>query len=141
MDDKHLQALEKYFGYTEFRPLQREIVEDVIAGKDVFVLMPTGGGKSLCYQLPAILKEGITVVVSPLIALMKDQVDAMREIGIPAVFINSTLDPQEVDELKDRIRRGAVKMLYCAPERLVLQSFLSFLSRLKISFFAIDEAH
>ncbi|HYM21243.1 MAG TPA: DNA helicase RecQ [Candidatus Kapabacteria bacterium] len=141
MDDKHLSTLEKYFGYTEFRPLQREIVEDVIAGKDVFVLMPTGGGKSLCYQLPALLKDGITIVVSPLIALMKDQVDAMRELGISAVFINSTLDPSEVGDLKDRIKRGAVKMLYCAPERLVMPNFLAFLASLKISFFAIDEAH
>lgn len=141
MDDRHLIALEKYFGFTAFRPLQREIVEDVVADKDVFVLMPTGGGKSLCYQLPALLKEGVAVVVSPLIALMKDQVDAMRELGVPAIFINSSMDPIDIDEQKDRIRRGAVKMLFCAPERLVTQDFLTFLAGVKLSFFAIDEAH
>lgn len=141
MDDRHLQALERYFGYTEFRPLQQEIVEDVVANKDVFVLMPTGGGKSLCYQLPALVKEGVAIVVSPLIALMKDQVDAMRELGVQATFINSSLDPMETRERKDLIKRGAVKMLYCAPERLIMPEFLSFLSSIKISFFAIDEAH
>ncbi|MBS1904320.1 MAG: DNA helicase RecQ [Bacteroidetes bacterium] len=141
MDDRHLIALEKYFGFTEFRPLQQEIVEDLVADKDVFVLMPTGGGKSLCYQLPALLKDGLAVVVSPLIALMKDQVDAMRELGVPAIYINSTMDPVEVGEQKDRIRRGAVKMLFCAPERLVMPDFLQFLASVRVSFFAIDEAH
>jgi ATP-dependent DNA helicase RecQ len=141
MDDSHLSALQNYFGYSEFRPLQREIVEDVVNDRDVFVLMPTGGGKSLCYQLPALLKEGVAIVVSPLIALMKDQVDAMSELGVSATFINSSLDPYETAERKDLIRRGAVKMLYCAPERLLLPDFLSFLSSVNISFFAIDEAH
>jgi ATP-dependent DNA helicase RecQ len=141
MDNRHLSTLEQYFGFTEFRPLQEEIVQDVVADKDVFVLMPTGGGKSLTYQLPALLKDGLAVVVSPLIALMKDQVDAMRELGVPAIFINSTMDPIEVGEQKDRIRRGAVKMLFCAPERLVMPEFMQFLSSVKISFFAIDEAH
>lgn len=141
MDDRHLQALEQYFGYTSFRLLQREIIEDILAGKDVFVLMPTGGGKSLCYQLPALLTSGLVIVVSPLIALMKDQVDGLHELGIPATFINSSLDRQEVSYRKDLIRRGAVKILYCAPERLVMPDFLGFLSTLEIAFIAIDEAH
>ncbi|HET9136205.1 MAG TPA: DNA helicase RecQ [Candidatus Kapabacteria bacterium] len=141
MSDRHLELLEQYFGYSEFRPLQREIVEDVVANKDTFVLMPTGGGKSLCYQLPALLKDGVAIVVSPLIALMKDQVDAMREIGVQATFINSSLDPGESRDRKDLIKRGAVKLLYCAPERLVMEEFLTFLSQIKVSFFAIDEAH
>src|SRR6188768_2663143 len=141
MDDRHLQALEQYFGYTSFRPLQGEIIEDILAGKDVFVLMPTGGGKSLCYQLPALLTKGLVIVVSPLIALMKDQVDSLHELGIPATFINSSLDPQEVSHRKDLIRRGAVKILYCAPERLVMPDFLGFLTTLEVAFIAIDEAH
>ncbi len=134
-------TLKSYFGYDEFRPLQREIIEDTLGGRDTFVLMPTGGGKSLCYQLPALHSKGLVIVVSPLIALMKDQVDSLNEIGITATFLNSSLDPQENEHRKDLVRRGAVKLLYCAPERLLIPEFLSFVSKLPIAYFAIDEAH
>src|ERR1700737_4131503 len=99
-------ALEHHFGYPEFRPLQREIIGDSLAGRDVFVLMPTGGGKSLCFQLPALLRDGLTIVVSPLIALMKDQVDALRTSGIAATFLNSTLDRHEAVERLRGLNRG-----------------------------------
>ncbi len=142
MNDRHLHdALEKYFGYHEFRPLQQEIIQDVLDGKDTFVLMPTGGGKSLCYQLPALLMPGLVIVISPLIALMKDQVDSLHELGVPATFINSSLDAYEVSHRKDLVKRGAVKLLYVAPERLVMPDFLQFLGTLDLAYFAIDEAH
>lgn len=134
-------ALAGYFGYTEFRPLQREIIEDALRGKDTFVLMPTGGGKSLCYQLPALLMDGLTVVVSPLIALMKDQVDALVASGVAATYINSSLAPEEVKRRLTSVRSGAVKLLYVAPERLTLPFFIEFLSHIDLSLFAIDEAH
>lgn len=133
--------LKKYFGYSEFHPLQREIINDVLAGRDVFVLMPTGSGKSLCYQLPAVMKDGITIVVSPLIALMKDQVDALRTSGIGASFINSSLGVKEIEDAKTRLLEGKDKILYIAPERLASYDFLSFLKMLKIALFAVDEAH
>src|SRR5205823_5672410 len=110
-------------------------------GEDVFVLMPTGGGKSLCYQLPALLLEGTTVVVSPLIALMKDQVDALNAHGIPATFINSSLQPSEIRQRAAQLARGEVKLLYVAPERLMMESFLSSLKQVPIAFVAVDEAH
>src|SRR5688500_14596109 len=142
MDDRHLLiALEKYFGYTTFRPLQREIIKDALAGKDTFVLMPTGGGKSLCFQLPSLVSEGVTVVISPLIALMKDQVDAMTSSGIEATFINSSLSQDQISERLKDAREGRYKLLYCAPERLASTRFLSTLSSLDITLFAIDEAH
>jgi ATP-dependent DNA helicase RecQ len=133
--------LHKYFGHSDFRPLQREIIESVMKKRDNFVLMPTGGGKSICYQLPGIMQSGLTIVVSPLIALMKDQVDALQANGIPATFINSSLDPHEVDQRRADIAAGKIKLLYAAPERLLLPSFLNFLDRQDISLFAIDEAH
>lgn len=135
------QALEKYFGYTEFRPLQEEIITDILKKKDVFVLMPTGGGKSLCYQLPSTLMTGITIVISPLISLMKDQVDSLTQNGIPAAFLNSSLTPAEQDEVLHQVRSGTIKLLYVAPERLVQESFLALLESLPITFFVIDEAH
>lgn len=144
MSDEHhsiYDTLKSYFGYDEFRPLQREIIEDTLAGRDTFVLMPTGGGKSLCYQLPALHSKGLVIVVSPLIALMKDQVDSLNELGIKATFLNSSLDPQENEHRKDLVRRGAVKLLYCAPERLLIPEFLGFIAKLPIAYFAIDEAH
>ncbi len=139
--DRLLDALRATFGHQEFRPLQREVAEAILAGRDVFALMPTGGGKSLCYQLPALLTEGVTVVVSPLIALMKDQVDALIAHGVPAMFINSALDFDEVRRRQAAVARGAVKLLYVAPERLMMPGFLRLLSSVRVSCFAIDEAH
>ena len=133
--------LKQHFGYSEFRPLQREIIEDALAGRDVFALMPTGGGKSLCFQLPALLRDGLTIVVSPLIALMKDQVDALQASGIAATFLNSTLGG---DEARTRLRglyNGEFRMLYVAPERLMLDGFLERALSWNIAQIAIDEAH
>src|SRR5687768_1369300 len=109
------RALQTHFGYAQFRPLQEEIIRGVLAGRDAFVLMPTGGGKSLCYQLPALLLPGLTVVVSPLIALMKDQVDALVENGIAATFINSSLSGAEIAARRTRVLDGDIKLLYLAP--------------------------
>jgi ATP-dependent DNA helicase RecQ len=136
-----LEALKKYFGYSEFRPLQEETIKTVVAGRDAFLLMPTGGGKSLCYQLPAVLLDGLTVVVSPLIALMKDQVDQLNALGIPATFLNSSLEASETEDRVRKLKRGEYKLLYVAPERLVMTGFLGFLDRLNVRLFAIDEAH
>jgi ATP-dependent DNA helicase RecQ len=135
------ELLHKYFGYTEFRPLQREIIQGVLDKKDSFVLMPTGGGKSLCFQLPALMMPGLTIVISPLIALMKDQVDGLIASGVPATFINSSLFQGDVEERMRAIKRGKIKLLYVAPERLVMPSFLAFLAEIPISLIAIDEAH
>jgi ATP-dependent DNA helicase RecQ len=133
--------LRKYFGFSKFRPLQEEIVSAVLKKKDIFVLMPTGGGKSLCYQLPALKMEGVTLVISPLIALMKDQVDSLRVNGVQAEFINSTLTAGEIREAKERVLRGEVKVLYVAPERVAVGGFLEFLKKVNISLIAVDEAH
>ena len=134
-------ALKKHFGYERFRPLQKEIIEDALAGQDVFVLMPTGGGKSLCFQLPALMRRGLTIVVSPLIALMKDQVDALQTSGIPATYLNSTLDREEAKTRWRGLHRGEYRMLYVAPERLMLDTFLERALNWDIAQFAIDEAH
>ena len=136
-----LDLLKQYFGYDEFLPLQEEIITSVLNGEDALVLMPTGGGKSLCYQLPALKLDGLTLVVSPLIALMKDQVDALRSNGIPAAFINSTLPFNEMRHVQEQALQGILKILYVAPERLSLPAFQSFLARLKVSLVAVDEAH
>jgi ATP-dependent DNA helicase RecQ len=136
-----LSALKKHFGYDQFRPLQGEIIEDVLAGRDVFVLMPTGGGKSLCFQLPALMRDGLTIVVSPLIALMKDQVDALQTSGIAATYLNSTLDREEAKARWRGLHRGEYRMLYVAPERLMLDTFLERALNWDIAQFAIDEAH
>ena len=133
--------LQKYFGYTTFYPLQEEIIREALKRRDIFVLMPTGGGKSLCYQLPAMIFEGITIVFSPLIALMKDQVDGLLADGIPAVFINSSLSYEEIAKRRRDLSSSAIKILYIAPERLVMPEFLQFLQGLKVSLFAIDESH
>src|SRR5205085_5363447 len=130
-----------YFGFTSFRPLQEQIIRDALAQKDVFALLPTGGGKSLCFQLPALARDGLTLVVSPLIALMKDQVDALQASGIAATFLNSSLAP---DESRSRLRglhTGRVRLLYAAPERLMLSGFLGDLQKWKPDLIAIDEAH
>src|SRR5213592_1217514 len=134
-------TLKRYFGYEEFRPLQEEIIRDALAGRDVFVLMPTGGGKSLCFQLPALMRDGLTIVVSPLISLMKDQVDALQTSGIPATFLNSTLERQEAIARWRGLHRGDYRMLYVAPERLMLETFLERALNWNIAQIAIDEAH
>lgn len=137
------QALQKYFGYSEFRPKQEGIIQSVLEGKDSFVLMPTGGGKSLCYQLPAILFEGISIVISPLIALMKDQVDALKANGVDAAYLNSTLSQEEQSQIFFRLRNKDLKILYLAPERLLANNgeLIDFLVDLEVSLVAIDEAH
>jgi ATP-dependent DNA helicase RecQ len=134
-------ALKKYFGFSDFRPLQQEIVESALAGRDVLALMPTGAGKSLCYQLPAALLPGVTIVVSPLIALMKDQVDALDATGIPAAYVNSSVTYDEQQSRIHAARSGTTKLLYIAPERLAVPGFLRALSELNVSLFVIDEAH
>lgn len=133
--------LKKYFGFSKFRSGQKEIIESILEGKDVVALMPTGGGKSLCYQLPAILGEKISLVVSPLIALMKDQVDALTARGIPATFINSALSQEEIAERVRDIKKGKYKLLYIAPERLSNQYFQSLISDIDLHLLAVDEAH
>ncbi|MCX9029529.1 MAG: DNA helicase RecQ [Candidatus Methanoperedens sp.] len=133
--------LRKYFGYSEFRQLQKDIIQDVLKGNDVLVLMPTGGGKSLCYQYPSLLFKGLTIVISPLISLMKNQVDSMRMNGIPAEFINSSLNYRDIIKIKSALLQNHVRLLYIAPERFTVPSFLSFLKGLNINLFAIDEAH
>ena len=134
-------VLKRYFGFGSFRPLQEQIIGDCLAGRDVLALMPTGGGKSLCYQLPALVRPGLTVVVSPLIALMKDQVDFLRGRGIPAALINSTLAPDRLQEVIRGLDRGDFRLLYVAPERLMQPGFLGRLERWNVTTFAIDEAH
>lgn len=141
MTDKITENLKKYFGFDTFRQGQREIIEKILDGKDVLGVLPTGGGKSICYQLPALMTEGVTLVISPLISLMKDQVDALREDGIKASFINSSLDfDTYIDTLND-VKKGRIKLLYISPERLENEFFRRFLQDIKISFVAVDEAH
>jgi ATP-dependent DNA helicase RecQ len=139
--EKARSALKQYFGYDAFRPLQAEIISAVYEGRDTLVLMPTGGGKSVCYQVPAITLEGTAVVLSPLIALMKDQVEGLSANGVPAAFLNSSLDAEQTRNVEDALLAGYIKLLYVSPEKLVSQSFQPLLKRLKISLFAIDEAH
>jgi len=136
-----LPVLKQYFGFASFRPLQEEIIRDSLAGKDVFALLPTGGGKSLCFQLPALVRDGLTVVVSPLIALMKDQVDAMQASGVPATFLNSSLAAGDARARLRGLHNGEYRLLYVAPERLMLSGFLEDLKRWKINLIAVDEAH
>ena len=134
-------VLEKNFGYTAFRPNQEEVIEALLVDRDVFVLMPTGGGKSLCYQIPALMKDGTAVIISPLISLMKDQVDGLVSNGIDAAYLNSTLSESESIDIKRRLLDGALKILYVAPERLMMKGMISLLKKIKVSLFAIDEAH
>src|SRR5437879_4571199 len=135
------QVLRRIFGYDEFREGQQEIIEHVIGGGDALVLMPTGGGKSLCYQIPALVRRGVGVVVSPLIALMQDQVDALTALGVRAGFLNSTQDRDERRVVEAAFVAGELDLLYLAPERLRVESTLRLLERGTISLFAIDEAH
>jgi ATP-dependent DNA helicase RecQ len=139
------EALKHFFGYETFRLGQQQIVEEALQDRDLLIIMPTGGGKSLCFQLPALLKPGLTVVVSPLIALMQDQVDALQDNGIGATFLNSSLSWDNVRSREAAILKGKIKLLYVAPERLLGEKFLPFLeqvrSQIGISAFAVDEAH
>ena len=136
-----LEALKEYFGFDGFLDGQEEVVGQIMTGKDGLVVMPTGGGKSLCYQLPALCLKGVSVIVSPLIALMKDQVDALVAKGIPATMINSTLGLSEQRDRISRMRAGEYKLVYVAPERFKVESFISALLDVDLALFAVDEAH
>lgn len=136
-----LSILRDVFGYTQFRGFQREAIEHVIGGGDALVLMPTGGGKSLCYQIPALARPGVGIVISPLIALMADQVAALQELGVRAAFLNSTLDPGQAAAIEARMRAGALDLVYIAPERLLAERTLALLEACPLALFAIDEAH
>ncbi|MBI3871700.1 MAG: DNA helicase RecQ [candidate division Zixibacteria bacterium] len=140
MENLH-HILKKYWGFDSFRPLQEQAIASVLSGRDTLVVLPTGGGKSLCFQAPAVAMPGLAVVISPLISLMKDQVDHLTACGVPAACMNSSLSSQERRAVEDRIREGSLKLLYVAPERLVIPDFLERIGRSAISFFAIDEAH
>ncbi|TPW13675.1 MAG: ATP-dependent DNA helicase RecQ, partial [Halothiobacillaceae bacterium] len=141
MMEQALQALHSVFGYRHFRPLQHEIIEHVVAGGDALVLMPTGGGKSLCYQIPALVRSGTAIVISPLIALMEDQVSALKQAGVRADYLNSTLSFDESRDVESRLLRGELDLLYVAPERLLTARTLDLLTKAELALFAIDEAH
>jgi ATP-dependent DNA helicase RecQ len=141
MEREARAVLRKVFGYEQFRPPQDEVIATLIQGRDALVLMPTGGGKSLCYQIPSIVRDGVGVVVSPLIALMQDQVAALTEAGVRAAFLNSSLTAEEARRVEQQVARGELDLLYVAPERLVTNRFLDLLDRVKVALFAIDEAH
>ena len=133
--------LKTIFGYDEFRPLQKEIIENILQRKDTLVIMPTGGGKSLCYQIPALIFDGLTIVISPLISLMKDQVEQLVELGVDAAFLNSSLSPQEYQRTVDKVKNKSLKLLYMAPEGLLTDKILTLLSTQKVDCLTIDEAH
>ena len=146
MNDSSMNAqarhiLQSVFGYEDYRPQQQAIVEQLIAGEDLVVLMPTGGGKSLCYQIPAMVRKGTGIVVSPLIALMQDQVNALRQFGVSAAFLNSSLDAEQAWVIENQLRAGELDLLYVAPERLMTPGFQQLLEQIDIALFAIDEAH
>jgi len=134
-------VLRKYWGYDEFRPLQARIVQSLIDGNDCCVVMPTGGGKSLCYQLPAVVSGRTAVVVSPLISLMQDQAASLEQMGIPAAALNSQIAWPEQQNIMRRAVNGGYRLLYLSPERLLREDFIDFLARVPLAFFAIDEAH
>src|SRR5215212_2852749 len=136
-----LPVLKQHFGFDSFRPLQEQIVRDALANRDVFALLPTGGGKSLCFQLPALVRPGVTLVVSPLIALMKDQVDALNTAGVAATFLNSSLNSEESRGRLRGLHNNGFRLLYVAPERLMLPGFLSDLQKWNVNLIAVDEAH
>src|SRR5580692_915558 len=136
-----LASLHHYWGYSTFRPLQERIVRSLLAGHDTCVVMPTGGGKSLCYQLPAVISEKTAVVISPLIALMQDQVAQLTQMGIPSAVLNSSLSNEEQTRVRNKAREGAYRLLYLSPERLHRGDTAAWLKQVPISFFAIDEAH
>lgn len=140
-EDILLEKLKKYFGYDSFRQGQRELIENILEGRNVLGVLPTGGGKSICYQLPALMTDGVSLVISPLISLMKDQVDSLRENGINAGFINSSLDSEEYRKILSDVKTGQIKILYISPERLENEFFRNFIRDIDISFVAVDEAH
>jgi ATP-dependent DNA helicase RecQ len=139
--ERLLEALKQYWGYDTFLPLQKEAMECVINNKDSVVILSTGGGKSLCFQAPALCMDGLAVIVSPLISLMKDQVDSLINNGVSAAFINSSLSYEERRQVVNNIKQNKIKLLYVAPERLVLDTSIEFLKQINLSFIAIDEAH
>lgn len=139
--DKALMVLKKYYGFTSFREGQREIINNILNGRDVFCVIPTGGGKSLCYQIPAVILPGVTIVISPLISLMKDQVDNINNIGIPAAYINSTISTGKIKEIIEEAMIGRIKLIYIAPERLESEYFSRLIRNLDITQVAVDEAH
>lgn len=141
MHDQLPPLLKQYFGYDTFRPLQSEIIAATMSGKDVVAILPTGAGKSLTFQLPALAEDGVTLVVSPLIALMKDQVDSLTASGVPATFLNSSLAPSEARDRAESLSRGEYKLLYAAPERVMNPGFIADLKRWNIKRIAVDEAH
>ena len=135
------ELLKHHYGYNHFRPGQEKAIDYILEGRSAVVIMPTGGGKSLCYQLPALVLSGVTIVVSPLIALMKDQVDGLLRVGIPATFINSSISIAETTNRLTDVKEGKYKLLYIAPERFYSLEFINALNDISVSLFAIDEAH
>ena len=135
------EVLKQYFGYDSFREGQEILIDAILSGRDALGIMPTGGGKSVCYQIPAIMKSGVTIVISPLIALMRDQVLQLKNCGIPAAFVNSELTPSQIDRVYANILSGMYKIVYVAPERLGTEDFVRLSQRLDIALLAVDEAH
>lgn len=135
------RVLHEVFGYQQFRVGQQEVIEAALAGRDSLVIMPTGGGKSLCYQIPALVLEGVTLVISPLISLMKDQVDQLKANGVAAECVNSTLAREELIAIYNRMHAGQLKLLYVSPERVLTTEFIERLSHLPLAMIAVDEAH
>ena len=135
------ELLKRYFGHSTFRPGQQTLIDGLLVGRDVLGVMPTGAGKSMCYQIPALAMEGMTLVISPLISLMADQVAALNQAGVPAAYLNSALDLEAYQEVLHGIRQGMYRLLYVAPERLMTESFLDFAMHVDIAMLAIDEAH
>lgn len=138
---KATQTLKQVFGYDSFRPQQKQIVEQLCQGEDALVLMPTGGGKSLCYQIPSLVRDGVGIIISPLIALMQDQVDTLQQLGVSAAYLNSTLSASQAQQVIQQLQNGELQLLYVAPERLMMPQTLALLSQINIALFAIDEAH
>ena len=138
--DKY-QILKQYFGYDDFRQGQLTAIDSILSGTDTMAIMPTGGGKSICFQVPAMMFRGITIVISPLISLMNDQVRALSQCGIPAAYLNTSLDDKVITRVIDEVSQGKYKIIYVAPERLLTQSFKRLCNKVEVSFIAIDEAH
>ena len=141
MENAKLEALKSFFGYDSFRDGQEEIIDAVLSGRDVMAVMPTGAGKSICYQLPALMSEGVTIVISPLISLMKDQVTSLVQSGVRAAFLNSSLTYAQMNRAESNMRQGMYKIIYAAPERLAVPSFIEACSHLNITMVTVDEAH